>query len=168
MNDYRAFPVFAQLDDAELTSFVADCDETSVPAGTVFIRKGALDGRIYYLLAGEVEVFLTGEGDGDLELATIAAPAVVGELEALTGGPRAANVRARTPVRLLEMGFECLRERFQRGDPATLKVFFHTARVIARRLIAMNEKFAELQHGPGARYHDLRDFQEKLLNEWTV
>jgi len=167
MTDYRAFPVFAQLDDAELAGFVADCDEAAVPAGTVFIHRGALGDRIYYLVEGEVEVFLDGDDGERVELAVIAAPAVVGELEALTGGPRAANVRTRTPARFLEMGFDRLRTRFQAGDPATLKVFFHTARVIARRLIAMNEKFAELQQTPGARHHDLRDFQEKLLNEWT-
>jgi CRP/FNR family transcriptional regulator, cyclic AMP receptor protein len=166
MTDYRAFPVFAQLDDAELAAFVADCDEIAVAAGATFIHQGRSGDHIYYLIAGEVEVFLEEEGER-VELAVISAPAVVGELEALTGGSRAANVCARTETRLLEMSFDRLRERFQSGDPATLKVFFHTARVIARRLIAMNEKFAELLHAPDARHHDLRDFQEKLLNEWT-
>lgn len=168
MSDYRAFPVFAQLDDAELAAFVADCDETAVAAGTVFIHQGDLGDRIFYLIEGELEVFLEDAEGEPVELAVIAAPAVVGELEALTGGPRAANVRTRTAARLLAMGFDRLRERFQAGDPATLKVFLHTARVIARRLIAMNEKFAELQHAPDERFHDLRDFQEKLLNEWTI
>lgn len=167
MTDYRNFPVFARLNEAELAGFVADCQETTVPAGTVVIHRGALGDRIYYVVEGELEVFLEGDNGEDLQLAVITAPAVVGELEALTGGPRAANVRARTSARFLEIGFDRIRERFQAGDPATLKVFFHTARVIARRLIAMNEKFAELQHQPEARFHDLRDFQEKLLNEWT-
>lgn len=168
MDRYRSFPVFAHLDDAELTGFIADCDEVEVPAGTVFIDKGALGDHIYYLLEGELLVFLEDDSGETIELAVLTAPAVVGELEALTGGPRAANVRAKTAARFLEMSFDCLRERFQAGDPATLKIFFHTARVIARRLMAMNEKFAELQHAPGARFHDLKDFQEKLLNEWTI
>ena len=49
-----------------------------------------------------------------------------------------------------------------------LGLFLQISQVIARRLIAMNDKFAELQQESGPRFHELRDFQEKLLNEWTV
>jgi CRP-like cAMP-binding protein len=167
MSDYKSYPLFSRLADDELASFLADCRETSLAAGDVFIHQGHEGDTIYYVLEGELEVFLETETGDHLELAVLKAPAIVGELEALTGGPREANVRARRPSRLLEMSFEVLRGRFQQGDAATLKVFFYTARVLASRLAAMNRKFAEIQDSPGVRHHELRDFQEKLLNEWT-
>jgi CRP-like cAMP-binding protein len=102
------------------------------------------------------------------ELASIEAPAVIGELEAFTGDPRSACVRARTEVKAVELSFETLRSRLISGDPAAVSVIFHTARTIARRLTAMNRKFVELQQQPGVRHDDLREFQEKLFNDWTM
>jgi CRP-like cAMP-binding protein len=165
--DYRQFPLFSRLTTEEFTSFLRDCGEVVHPAGVTFLTQGKSGGRIYYLVEGELEVYLDAPDGGRHELAILAAPAVVGELEALTGDPTAANVGTKTPVRLLEMDYEVLRRRFDAGDPAALKVFFHTARVLARRLVAMNEKFAELQRDALPRRHELRAFQEKLLNEWT-
>jgi CRP-like cAMP-binding protein len=90
-------------------------------------------------------------------------------MEFLTGTPGAASVRARTPARALVLAYDRLRAQLEAGDAATLQVFFHIAQVIARRLAAMNRKFAELeQRGPGNRFHELRDFQHRLMSEWTV
>jgi len=166
--DYSTFPLFRHLEPDELASFLADCDEVSHPAGHTFINQGSKGEHVFYLLEGEVLVVAEDEHGEEHELAVLTAPAVVGELEALTGDPRAATVRTKTAARLLEMPFESLRSRLAAGDSAALKVFFHTARVIAHRLAAMDRKFAELQRAPGARVHELRSFQEKLLNEWTM
>lgn len=166
--DYSSFPLFRHLDASELASVLADCTEVSYAKGHAFIHQGTRGGHLYYLVEGGAVVVVAQEGGRELELATLSAPAVVGELEALTGEPRAATVRTSTPAKLLEVSFDIVRSRLEDGDPGTLKVFFHTARVIARRLAAMDKKFAELRQAPGARVEELRSFQQTLLNEWTV
>jgi hypothetical protein len=77
-------------------------------------------------------------------------------------------VRARTSVHGLAVDFDGFFHRLQDGDPASLRVFFHITQVLARRLAAMNQKFAELdQQDPGARFDEMREFQQKLMTEWT-
>ena len=102
----------------------------------------------------------------------IHAPAVIGEMEALTGEARAASVQATTDVDSLTMPFVELHSRVSDGDPATLKVISQVARVVARRLAAMDQKIADiLREGQGkdtVRVSDLQDFQQQLADEWTV
>lgn len=166
---YRDFPLFRKLDDGEIAGFVAGCEEIELAAGETFIRQGEEGQRIFFITAGEMEVFyLDDDGDEHL-LAVLAAPAVVGEMEFLTRDTRTACVRTRTAVRGLSLGFDRLFEQLQAGDPATVRIFFHIAQVLARRLEAMDRKFAELnQQAPGARFDEMRAFQQKLMTEWTV
>jgi len=166
---YRDFPLFRKLGDGEIAGFVAACEAIELPAGQTFIRQGEEGKRIFFVTAGEMEVFYVDDEGDEHELALLTAPAVVGEMEFLTRETRTASVRARTPVVALTLGFDRLFEQLQAGDPATVRVFFHITQVLARRLEAMDRKFAELnQQAPGARFDEMRAFQQKLMTEWTV
>jgi len=166
---YRDFPLFRQLDDAEIAGFVAACEEFELDEGQTFIRQGDRGQKLFFITRGEMEVFyLDDEGD-EHQLALLAAPAVVGEMEFLTRETRTANVRTKSPVAGLSIGFERMFEQMEGGDPATVRVFFHITQVLARRLEAMDRKFAELNgQAPGARFDEMRAFQQKLMTEWTV
>lgn len=166
---YYDYPLFRELSDEQIDDFVQCCDEVTVSAGEVFIEQGVRGAKLYFLVEGQMKVFATeGEEDEEHELARLEAPAVVGEMEFLTGQPRAASVRALSFTRGLVMPFDRLMKQLENGDSASLRVFFNTAKVIACRLEAMDRKFAELERqGPGARFDELKDFQKKLMNEWT-
>lgn len=165
----ESFPLFKGLDETQIESFVAACQEITLAAGTTFIEEGSQGDRLYLVLAGEVQVFVAGPGGDEQELVVIRAPAVIGEIEALTGVSRAASVRTRSELVALELLFETLFERLEQRDPAMIRVFIQIARVVARRLAAMNRKFAELEQSSSlVHVGDLRAFQEKLVNEWTV
>lgn len=166
--DYQRFPLFRELDEDQIERIVAACREAHLDAGTVFIEQGTRGRDIYFFTQGEMEVFIAdGEGN-EHQLAVITAPAVVGEVEFLTRDERAACVRTRRPSRALSLAFDRFLSRLEQGDPAFLRLFFNIAQVLARRLEAMNRKFAELdQRAPGARFHELKQFQQKLMNEWT-
>jgi CRP-like cAMP-binding protein len=166
-SDFKDFPLYAELDDEQRESLLALCGEVAVSAGDTFIHQGESGDRIYFVAEGEVSVFFTTEDGEEEELARLTAPAVVGEMEVFTGDARAASVRARTPVRAAALSFEALRSRLEAGEPVFVKVFLRIVQVIVRRLAAMNRKFAELVHSPEPRFHELRDFQQKLLNDWT-
>ncbi|MEM7479880.1 MAG: cyclic nucleotide-binding domain-containing protein [Acidobacteriota bacterium] len=165
--NYRAFPLFQDLPETELAEFVAACREETLAAGEAFIEAGTSSDTLYFVLAGTLEVFQELDGE-DVQLAVLEAPAVVGEMEALTGDPRAASVRPLEETRALVLPCATLRERYLQGDRPTLKVFLHITRVLARRLHAMNKKFVELQNEDTVpQVHDLQRFQQKLFAEWS-
>ena len=165
--DYARFPLFSSLDSEQVKGLLAAGREIAIEPGVTFIQEGATGDSIFFVLEGMMTVY-SENGGKERELASIQAPAVIGELEAFTGDPRSACVRARTHVKALELPFDTLRSRLQSGDPAAFYVVFHTAQIIARRLTAMNRKFIELQQQPGSRHDELRAFQEKLFNDWSV
>ena len=166
---YKSFPVFRLLNSTQIDNFVSACEEITIPPGTVFIEQGEPGDRLYLVMSGESQVFLNHDGGEEQELVVLRSPAVIGEMEMLTGSPRSASVRAKTELRALLIDFDVLQRRIQDGDPATLKVFYQIARVLAHRLAAMNEKMAELRQLPEiARIDDLHAFQQQLVNEWTV
>lgn len=165
---YREFPLFAPLDDEQLASFVGGCEEVLLSAGEVFIEEETRGDCLYFVVEGRLKVFAREEDGGERELAFLDAPAVVGEMEFLTGEPRVACVRVLANTRALKLTYDRLMECLQEGDPPTLQVLFRIAQVIARRLAAMDRKFTELEHHtPGTRFHELRDFQQKLMQDWT-
>jgi CRP-like cAMP-binding protein len=168
LSPYRQLAIFSPLDDDQLKSFLEGCEELGLSAGQIFIEQGTRGSCLYFVAEGRLKVFVQEEGGDERELAVIDAPAVVGEMEFLTGEPRVANVRALANSRAVELTYERLVECLEERDPATLQVLFRIAQVIARRLAAMDRKFAELEHhAPGTRFDELRDFQRKLMRDWT-
>lgn len=168
LSPYRNFPGFQDLDDGQLESFAEACEEVVLSAAEEFIEGGTRGDCLYFVAEGRMKVFVELDDGDEHELAVLTAPAVVGEMEFLTGEPRAASVRSLATTRALKLTFDRLMQRLEAGHAPTLRVFFQIAKVVARRLAAMDRKFAELeQQPPGERFHELRDFQQKLMNEWT-
>jgi CRP/FNR family transcriptional regulator, cyclic AMP receptor protein len=112
--------------------------------GTVVMREGERGRGLFVLLTGSVEVRKLDRHGGDVAIAVIEAPTVLGEMNLLTDRPHSATVRAVTPCT-----FQLLtRSQFSRllgaESLAAYKVVAALADVIARRLDRMDEKFVEL------------------------
>jgi CRP-like cAMP-binding protein len=94
--------------------------------GAVLLDEGQWSGRLFILVAGEVEVVR-----GGTTVAVISDPgAMFGEMSALLALPHTATVQARTPVTVrapIDAG------RFLREHP---ELAFHLARLLAQRLNA--------------------------------
>lgn len=165
--ELQEFPVFANLDEAQVSDFCAACNRTQHVAGEELITRGEDGGTFFFLLEGEVEVFLP-ETKGRHVLCTITAPAVLGEMEFLTGKPRTASVCALSDVTLLGISFEVLRGRLANGDPSTLRLFVDLSVVLARRLTQTTEMLGELEAAvPRAQRRELQDFRAKLMSDWS-
>jgi CRP-like cAMP-binding protein len=65
--------------------------------------KGDKGDALYVVLEGEVEVRLSSEGGRDVRIAAMGAGSVIGEMAALDGGPRSADVDAVRRTRLLRI-----------------------------------------------------------------
>ena len=159
------YGLFEDLSADEIDSFSAIAFERRYGAGERLIASSSRGTEIYFLLAGELRVFRPGSG-GVRELAILSPPAVVGEVEFLTGKPRMASVEAVTDARVLVVPFEALRERLKRGDTGTLKVMSHVATVLAQRLYSVTEKLTDIE--ARSRGEELDDFRKKLFGEWSV
>ena len=164
--NYRDFPLFSQLDDAQLQSLMKGCREHTYQAGQLVIEEGTQGSEVLFVAEGQLRVFLRTKL-GQQELAKIHAPALVGELEWLTGDVRMANVEAVTPTRVLALPFSALHDCLQEDSKAMLKVVFNVGKVVATRLTAVNRRLAELQEGH-AGSAEMQQLKKKLFAEWSL
>jgi CRP/FNR family transcriptional regulator/CRP/FNR family cyclic AMP-dependent transcriptional regulator len=165
--DIADFPALQNLTQTQMDDLRSDWEARTLSAGEDLIRRGEQGGEIYLLLEGELQVYVQ-RGGRVVNLAHLRAPAVVGELELLTGLPRTASVRAHTDVEIVSIPQERVEARVADGDAAVLKMLFAISRMIAVRLVAMTEKFIEIEaNSGGIRSDELRAFRTKLFSEWT-
>jgi glutaminase len=83
---------------ADLVYLQAYMAHRKYEAGTLIVLRGDAADRLYFLMRGEVSVVLALPGGGHQRLSTLTAGMGFGELAALAGGPRSADVRADTEV----------------------------------------------------------------------
>ena len=99
------FGLFASLTDAQRASVAAVTEEQAVTAGTLLTRTGEFGYHLYLIEEGEAEVLRGGE-----VIATLGPGSHFGEIALLITGQRTADVRARTPMRLLVIFDRALRD----------------------------------------------------------
>ena len=101
----KGIDFFATTGDALLAAVAAVLVEEEHAAGTRIIAKGEAGTSMYILASGSARVH-----DGDVEIVTLRAGQVFGELSALDPVPRVASVTALEDVRLLRLEHEALFE----------------------------------------------------------
>jgi DHA3 family macrolide efflux protein-like MFS transporter len=103
------FPTLGILDDARRASFVERAKVSEAEPGATIVRQGDSGDAAYFVLSGRL-VAGTPTDDGTYRaLSSMTAGDFFGEIAALTGSPRTANVVADEPSMLLEIPAETLR-----------------------------------------------------------
>jgi CRP-like cAMP-binding protein len=137
----RRSPLFEMLSPAELGALGDLSRSVRFAAGDVLITEGEAGASLYVLVSGEVDV-LRREGGTEKVLATLAAPASLGEMSLIDREVRSATIRARTECVALQLtaeNFASFRKRSR--DGFTLFVI-NVARVLSARLRETNRKLA--------------------------
>ena len=98
----------AQLTPEQRSVFVRSATIREVPSGTQVIEHGDVASSAYFILDGSATAGIP-DGDGYRGLSSMAAGDFFGEIAALTGSPRTADVIADTETTLLEVPAESLR-----------------------------------------------------------
>jgi CRP-like cAMP-binding protein len=80
-----------------------------VPEGTTILRRGETGDAAYFILTGKVVAGITSEGGDYRSLETMTAGDLFGEIAALTGAARSADVVATDASTLLQVPAEALR-----------------------------------------------------------
>ena len=99
LNHLAQVPLFSECDKKQLQHVAAATIEVQVEAGKVLVREGDPGHECFVILEGSATVTRKG-----VDIATLGAGDVVGELAPLTGGNRTATVTADTAMDVLVIG----------------------------------------------------------------
>jgi CRP-like cAMP-binding protein/Na+/melibiose symporter-like transporter len=102
-------PTFARLSDDQRAAFVREASVRDVPAGTRVLEHGDAASNAYFILDGTASAGVPEEDGRYRGLSTMGAGDFFGEIAALTGSPRTADVVTDADSVLLEVPAEVLR-----------------------------------------------------------
>lgn len=94
-------PLFALMDEGELTALAERLDEIEKPEGSMLFHAGDPGDAAYVVLEGEVEIFFKNATGERIVLETMHPGGFFGEISLLDSGPRTASALASTAVRAL-------------------------------------------------------------------
>jgi DHA3 family macrolide efflux protein-like MFS transporter len=100
---------FTRLSAPQRAAFIKDALVRDVPEGSRLVTKGDKATAAYFILEGEAAAGIPEEDGGYRGLSTMAAGDFFGEIAALTGSPRTADVVATRPSTLMEVPAGALR-----------------------------------------------------------
>jgi CRP-like cAMP-binding protein len=152
-------PICKGLTAAQAQELAAIAEETQAKKGEALFKEGDVGDSIIVVLEGKVDITKSG-----LALATISDGSVLGEMSLLgESGRRTASAAAASDVKMWRINAAKFQALLAKDNLAALKVVQNLAQVIARRLLAMNEKLIEPK---GKKKEELADFQ-KILSNWS-
>ena len=125
-------PAFSGLSAKERQSLASQTLVADAPAGTVILRKGETSDAAYFIVEGRVVAGWDEEG-GYRPLETLNAGDFFGEIAALTGMPRTANVMAEQDTKVLHVPAAALRQ--MTGHPQLNRLFLSK---MTERMARMN------------------------------
>ncbi|MDI4664307.1 SpoIIE family protein phosphatase [Xanthobacter autotrophicus] len=149
---------FADFPFEALLALVSEGEKMVVPPGTRLIRRGVHETFALLVVEGTAVVTIDTPY-AHVELARLAAPAVIGEIAAFTGVARTAHVDAATELVALRLSSEAL-EAAGRAYPALLSAVM---RQFGSRFETFNRVFGFYANALNAL--ERREFDLKLLDE---
>lgn len=139
----RVIPMFGSLPDRELQKISPMIEEVEFDTGDVIIEFGQPGKALMILTKGQVEVVKPNDdNDGEKLLGILSHGECFGEMSLLTGNNTSATIRAREPVRALQItkaNFDGLLAR----NPVLNRYF---SKLLALRLNNMSKQFSEETH----------------------
>ncbi len=105
----HSMPTLARLSRAQRRSLLAHATVRDVPAHTRLVTRGEVATTAAFIMSGQAAAGIE-EADGYRVLSVMGPGDVFGEIAALTGSPRTADVVAVEPTTIMEVPGEALRE----------------------------------------------------------
>jgi CRP-like cAMP-binding protein len=150
------------LAGAELSELVHAATERSVGRGSYLFRAGESGSALYVVVDGELDVVVGQAATGESVVATLGPGQLIGEVELLTRTPRVASVLATEETHVLEISASHLDAMLRENRPVAAKLMQAIARLLARRLAAVNQRL--IQRTPkGAATDDIIS-DEEIVN----
>lgn len=115
-------------------------ERTFVPSGTVLIEEGEYGSNAYIIQSGEVRVYTTHQ-EKEVELSTLGAGQIIGEMALIFDGPRTASVEATEDCNLIVI----TRQQFQEKLSATDATIRAVTYMLGKRIIESNNSLVSRQ-----------------------
>jgi CRP-like cAMP-binding protein len=141
----------SQLSPEQREAFIRNATIREVPSGTRIVEHGDVASSAYFILDGSAAAGIP-DGDSYRGLSTMAAGDFFGEIAALTGSTRTADVIADSDITLLEVPAEALRATMVVPE---IQKLIHTT--ITTRLLRTES--ADLPRLAGVDQASLRDLR---------
>jgi CRP-like cAMP-binding protein len=138
-------PLFAGLDDADLSAVLDHAQLVDVPTGAEVVREGAAGADFIVLLTGELSVSLSLGKDGDMDVGSVRPGGSLGEIAALLGEARTATAVAAMPSRVLRIDASALESLFTRSPRLGVALSRELARGLKAALALKNDLQADVR-----------------------
>jgi small-conductance mechanosensitive channel len=126
-------PLFAALAPDLMEQLAEQTRDFTLAAGQTFYRQNDQGNSLFVLMSGTISSIIRIEEPGqpprDIDAGDTTAPAVFGEISALTSQPRGATQRAKTDVRAMEIDQSHLKKIFD-ANPQLME---HFSQAVAKR-----------------------------------
>lgn len=163
----QSLPLFDQLRPEEVERLTEVGRVEYWQSGALVLEEGAVGPRMMVILEGRVEVMRRDRAGVQRGIAELGPGEILGEMSLLLDLPRTATVRSITPLRVFAMDKAAFQELVDAGDPATLKLGLALSRILAMRLMRLNDRVLELlgqvDGGVRERFHEAR---QEIFNLW--
>ena len=115
-------------------------ERKSVPRGTVIMKEGERGHCAYLIQAGKVKVY-TGTGGRRVDLATLEAGQIFGEMALLFDEERSATVESLEPCNLIVIDRKMLKQKLDKSDP-TIRAILP---MLMKRIVQTNNVLLQKQ-----------------------
>jgi len=140
-------PALAGLPPRDRENLVTHARIRDAAAGTAIIRAGEASDSAFFLLGGRAVAGLSREGEGNQTLSSMAAGDIFGEIAALTGGTRTADVVAEEDSTLLQIPADTLRVLMSVPEFSQLVLGKMTERLARTASLADLPRFGGIDQG---------------------
>lgn len=166
----RQLPVLSDFSNGELIDLFANASEQHFSPGAFLCKEGEQGGNLYFLIKGEVEVLKKGADGGVHVLANLTSGALLGELSWIMGTACTTSLRARKDTSVILLNGSTLTQQLQERSPGAFKLSIALLRLLASRLIRMNDQFLESQTKPNGNENkksEIERLRERILQDWS-
>lgn len=157
-NIVRNLPVFSRVTEPAAIDLIQRGELIEYAEHQVLIEQGQVSDYALAVIEGTVEVFAESKY-GPVHLASMDAPAFVGEIGVFTNVTRTASIKAQTKIQAIKIGVDAL-HRFGQENPGFLS---NLMLQLGRRFETFNKAIGFYSHALGALERD--DFDLSLLDD---
>lgn len=164
----RTLSLLSDFSDMELADLFANAAEQRFTPGSFLCREGDQNGHLYFLLSGEVEVTKKDANGRAHVLAHLSSGTLLGELSWIMGTPCGASLEARQETLTVRLDGATLTRQLQDRSPGAFKLGLSLLKLLASRLMRMNDQFLALQtKNNGHKKSEIERLRERILNDWS-
>ena len=150
----QSVPLFGPLAASELRDLAAAMQPVELEPGALLWRQGEPADALHVIVRGAIAIHLRRPGGTEVQLATLGAGEVLGEVPLIDGGVRSATARIVAPTRVLALSRADFAALTLRRNPTAFAV---RRQVCALACARLRERYAELAGSLGEARAGPRD-----------